>query len=443
MVHSFCMRKPYELSGYKVPEKREEARELIKQQREKGRERIESEEEKTAEHLRSIALMNQIAGSILRKFGIQADDIEPEQVHLFGAKAYAKLPENPPWEWGGFASVWGDAMFIQTDVARGDFSFDEFQEHIERQVEEKKDEKTSDWGLFDQAKKELGLSESPEKGTEEDRRYDEVLDRLFDEEDAKIDKWAEEQLERFEQFERYALLHTLVHEALHLQAYARFHIKRVSEDDEVVDLKRTGYKTDTSNYQSRFISLNEAVTEQMTQDALVEQNELLKNEKYPVEVPQEESDDEFEDEVSWLAKYNESVTYPQDRKLMRYILEKIAEKKEEPIESVWDRFSRGYLEGTMAHLGDIERTFGRGTLKFYAGIFPEDLENASIRDLVYEYFESDSDGARDAVVRQFEQERIRAYKRGENADGYEPPVHFDYGDEFDDDSDDDDENEDE
>jgi hypothetical protein len=93
------------------------------------------------------------------------------------------------------------------------------------------------------------------------------------------------------------------------------------------------------------------------------------------------------------------------------VIDKIAAKKGESKDEVWNRFKKGFFDGSMMHLRDVEETFGKGSLRVFAHIGHYRTNNISeeqefkANNLMRRYFGSDDDKERDKIARQIMLER--------------------------------------
>lgn len=392
-----------EITGSRTPEERREAEKLLDRARERARIPARGEAEKTPEDLRAIETMNAVIRRALSELGIEASVITPAQIHLLDPDAFAAVGGKPAWEWSGFANVNEDAMYVKTEHA---LVWAEHQIFIERLEAERRrrDDSAIDEATYD-ALDELGLTEIPAKDTEAYARYDATVNRILDRKDAELDAWAERQEAQYDANARYQVFATMVHEALHLQAFRRFSIERTigNADEEQTLTHRSGYRYYHAAGDDYFVSLNEAITQELTDEAIQQSRDLLDAAAIPFPEALTEEDD-------WDRKEREQQRergYVEDRTLLRFLMERIAERNGETVEVVWGRFSESYLTGSMMHLRDIERTFGKGALRFYASIMPKDLADHQRRELAFTYFNATDDDARAAARTEFRNLQIK------------------------------------
>jgi hypothetical protein len=87
--------------------------------------------------------------------------------------------------------------------------------------------------------------------------------------------------------------------------------------------------------------------------------------------------------------------------IVEIIIQKVAEKKGEDRELVWQRFKRGLFSGEMMHLRDIEETFGKGSLRILASLESEDVPVAMVK----KYFESENETEKNAIAREISEKK--------------------------------------
>lgn len=96
--------------------------------------------------------------------------------------------------------------------------------------------------------------------------------------------------------------------------------------------------------------------------------------------------------------------YPDEQKVARAVVGKIAERKNEPKEKVWERIKKGLFTGHMMHLRDIDRAFGKGSLKLLSlyGSSPsgDSEKDRKIDELIFRYFTSADDSERPDLYNQ-------------------------------------------
>ncbi len=160
------------------------------------------------------------------------------------------------------------------------------------------------------------------------------------------------------------ILATTIHEFTHLGGYQRFYALAYGY------YMRTGYTTPGQNgVEEKFLSLNEAFVEKWAREILKKNISKLGISKF-------------------TSEYIESFdfgSYNGDVMILEHIIRGIAQKRGESEESIWKTFKEGYCGGGTKHLVDIEKHFGKGTLKKYADLKPSDVKDRT--DFYYDFID--------------------------------------------------------
>ncbi len=203
-----------------------------------------------------------------------------------------------------------------------------------------------------------------------------------------------------ENFSNMGFTNKVIHEMLHFKSYSALQVTK-KENPELVDY-RLGLTANTRDGEKiYFMSLNEAVTEEMTKRTVLKilDNKLFIDEanqtkeviaKYPKAV--RESGEPLFDEDTIYAEaegrklwkesigrlfgkpvdsrikiHTEAFTYKQERKILYTLVDKIFKKnvcKFQDKEEVFEVFFKGMITGNILPLGRIvDETFGSGTLR--------------------------------------------------------------------------------
>ena len=189
----------------------------------------------------------------------------------------------------------------------------------------------------------------------------------------------------------------LLHEFIH----ARSHITYYADDQrQTLDAYRTGYSSNNVSSEEdahgHFTGLNEAVTEAMALEITLKNRATL---DVSLTITGED----------WYALVS---PYETERKILSFIIKKVAEKNSETEEEVWERFKRSAFTGELMHLRDIERTFGQGALRVVAaidsGTFLQEKEDIQgyvdlrgrdfLNQKILEYLETEDDELRDTIA---------------------------------------------
>lgn len=147
-----------------------------------------------------------------------------------------------------------------------------------------------------------------------------------------------------------SLFHAMLHEFVHELSHKKY---RYSDATKKVEVYRSGYSVSgydekKERHYSLLEGFNEAMTSQISKYMLQKHSEEIREQ---FGISEEGLDNEIE------------VEYPEEREQLEDLVKRIAELRSEPLVEVWNKFVRGYFTGEMMHLRDIERVFGKGTLK--------------------------------------------------------------------------------
>ncbi|MGE5425855.1 MAG: hypothetical protein ACM3PZ_02170 [Bacillota bacterium] len=163
--------------------------------------------------------------------------------------------------------------------------------------------------------------------------------------------------------------HTLMHEMIH---YYSFHKINLDENDKLYQVARVGY----NEYDARnFVGLNEGLTE------LIVSKILSGNIK------------DIKDNISYFGDKNvseedkESFFKPIKGRYSQFssmLLRKLSEKELLPEDDLLKKFEEGMFTGEMMHLREIEKMFGKNSLRILA--YYDIYEDKDIDRLVYDYF---------------------------------------------------------
>lgn len=197
---------------------------------------------------------------------------------------------------------------------------------------------------------------------------------------------------------RLELYKNILHEAVHLSSIEKN--QAIEKDDGIyINNYRLGYtvssniEDDFGESHEHFRGLNEGITDMMVEDILKKHaDELIMELKVK---PGEEKKP-----INWYGQY---------KALMKEIIYRIAEEKGEKYEDVWSRFKRGCFTGEMMHFRDIERTFGKGSLRILASAFRLDVnddgERHEIDEKIFEYFDAVDEDERNKLAGEILNER--------------------------------------
>lgn len=196
-------------------------------------------------------------------------------------------------------------------------------------------------------------------------------------------------------------LRSMLHEAIHAASFRNFWVDTERKD---IEPYRSGYAViNREDPHEHFRGLHEAITEKSLQDILAEHADEI-SETFGNEVVDYDRG-EYKDYQNFI-------------NLVDIIVSKVAEKHGEPPQEVWTRFKRGLYTGEMMHLREIERAYGKGSLRFLAAL-ESGTRRALTRDEVMEkmraYFSTEDEEEREKLAHEVlnERERLRYDKRAE------------------------------
>ena len=200
------------------------------------------------------------------------------------------------------------------------------------------------------------------------------------------------------EFTRLQLFKTMLHESLHIASFHKYYVD--VEQREVIRHK-VGYfgGKPFEKEHEHFRGFNEAVIDKTTREILRKhQKELIK--KFNI-TPEEEREG-----IKW---------YRLNMDILNLIIRKIAEKKKEDENTVWQKFKKNQFTGEMMHLRDIEKIFGKGSLRIIAalGSGTKNLTEYKTDPKIFRYFETDDKNERDKIAKEvlIERERLKYQER--------------------------------
>ena len=192
---------------------------------------------------------------------------------------------------------------------------------------------------------------------------------------------------------RMQLYKTIFHEMVH-QASSRSFF--ADPKDRNIGRRRIGYTAFNSGEKNHehFRGLNEAVTDMIVREIFIKhKDELIRD--------FEITEDEQKQSVDFYFEYMDVV---------KIIIAGIAKKNGEDEEAVWERFKKGEFTGEMMHLRDIEKTFGKGSLRVLAAMDSGTKNIDSDTDeKLSAYFKTEDEKSKDAIAKDIliERERLR------------------------------------
>lgn len=179
-----------------------------------------------------------------------------------------------------------------------------------------------------------------------------------------------------------------LHEATHAASPHQLLIK--AEEAKII-ARKCGYGTIYLHYLEEdkkyelFGGFNEAVTEKIARETL---------NKHKGEIAKEFNISEEETESFEVTAYEEYLG------ILDFVILKTARKNGETEEAVWNKIKKGYFEGKMAHLRDIERACGAGALKILAALNPETLTEFETFEKILRYFETNDKSEEEKLAKE-------------------------------------------
>lgn len=146
---------------------------------------------------------------------------------------------------------------------------------------------------------------------------------------------------------------TILHEMIHIASIHKFYVEETEEGKVNVKTSyRTGYGVSDPRKRERnqpeyFRWFYEAVVDKTTLDIILKNDKKLRKELNITEKEVKESSGDF-------------YPYLDD---LNALIKKLAEKKGEDEETIWQRIKRGQFSGEMMHLRDVEKYLGKGELE--------------------------------------------------------------------------------
>lgn len=209
-------------------------------------------------------------------------------------------------------------------------------------------------------------------------------------------------LNKSKTFGRLGLYKTMFHEAGHEFSYHKYNVdvndRKIAED-------RSGYSVRNLKEinHEHLRGLNEAILDKIVQDIL---NKNMEDFSKTINIQ------ELEDP---RAHYYDAFI-----EVVETVINKIAQDKKENPDEVWQRFKKGFFDGSMMHLRDIEKVYGKGALRIFAflGEFKEgpdisEEEEEKETEKVLAYFQTEQPKERERLVSEIlnEREKFRYINR--------------------------------
>ena len=182
--------------------------------------------------------------------------------------------------------------------------------------------------------------------------------------------------------DRSQIFKTVVHEMIHLASHNVYYGN--AKEDKLKNY-RTGYANTNyteGNVHQHFRGFNEGVIDLMVSEMMTKKFEDISR---LTGLPKEEWKD-----VDW---------YWDESEIVNSITEKISEVKGEKEEDVYTRFKKGLFTGEMMHLRDVEKAFGKGSLRIIACWDSvkdnDDFSKKEVYKKIYTYFTTKDETERD------------------------------------------------
>ncbi len=163
-------------------------------------------------------------------------------------------------------------------------------------------------------------------------------------------------------YDEHALLHALIHEFFHSAGTNYGFLTKENEDFDARLIQKSGYMTKYNSQNENkvlFRGFNEAITEELAREAA---------KMY--------FDESFHDEglEEMLLEWDE--VYQIERTILYSIILKISDEDDKKINETWKDFIKGYTNGTKMHLREIEKHYGKDSLKILSmlGSFGTDVD---------------------------------------------------------------------
>ncbi len=187
----------------------------------------------------------------------------------------------------------------------------------------------------------------------------------------------------------------LLHEAIHLASAEKYRLT----DEGVVIRGRCGYHNirDKDFKYQHFCEFNEMITTKLTDEIMQKHlKELAK---------------EFN-----LSKKEKKIQYKTyELTVLNLIISEVARENDEKEENVWRRFKKGLFTGEMMHLRDIERIFGKGSLRVIAALhsgIKKEIDDKEAYNKIIDYLVTNNQEEKDKIAKKalIEREWL-AYKK--------------------------------
>lgn len=202
---------------------------------------------------------------------------------------------------------------------------------------------------------------------------------------------------------RLELYATIMHEAVHMPAFEKIYAEVKKPDDNLICSQyRRGYRVENPAEENHehFRGLGEIIADKTVIEIFHKHKEKLISELNIT--PEEEK---------------LPISFYDGLDILDIVIGKLARKKNESEKTVWREFKKGQFTGRMTHLKDVERTFGKGSLRMLAAFDSEgstkSLPPEIINKKIFRYFETDDESEREKIASEVlsERERLEYLKR--------------------------------
>lgn len=192
-------------------------------------------------------------------------------------------------------------------------------------------------------------------------------------------------------------LSVILHESIHLLGYDKYSIDRKEAS---ITTYRIGYvvrNLKSDDAPALMIGLNEAVVEKLTLEIL---------EKNKIKIVERLNIQSQEDWESGIGK-----SYSTEIAMLDLLTAKISVTNGEPQESVWSRFKKGHFTGEMMHLRDIDRAYGRGSMRVLSHMTWPDPNKELILKVLKYFLSRDENEKLEIISELLGEEQAKKYKR--------------------------------
>jgi hypothetical protein len=175
----------------------------------------------------------------------------------------------------------------------------------------------------------------------------------------------------------------LAHEIAHLKSKIKYESKDIDEERSDLNVYRSGYHT-TRGDKDHFLGLNEAVTQFIAAEVLLENKEILSQ---TTGIDPEE----FENDYGVYESY---------RRLTREIIQGLADHYDVESDKIWNKIKREYVNGNMMFLRRIDKVFGKGALRVVSSFNQGNtrLRNRQLVERTITFLKSTNQEERDKIA---------------------------------------------